>query len=153
MSIKALFSHKDIFTRGGFPIFNYLKFFLKKVVRTFIKTGRGGGQRPFINFIKKQTFWSRVWSLTSDGFPGGEAGHHRKARLARARDFPRQHGGQSLARAHPRTTWREKRLWGRFLFWRSSQWCFWLDLGHCFRTIFLWPARGFSHVKCFQGQT
>ena len=25
MSIKALFSHKDIFTRGGFPIFNYLK--------------------------------------------------------------------------------------------------------------------------------
>ena len=64
MSIKALFSHKDIFTRGGFPIFNYLKFFLKKVVRTFIKTGRGGGQRPFINFIKKQTFWSRVWSLS-----------------------------------------------------------------------------------------
>ena len=36
---------------------------LKKVVRTFIKTGRGGGQRPFINFIKKQTFWKRVWSL------------------------------------------------------------------------------------------
>ena len=65
MSIKALFSHKDIFTRGGFPIFNYLKFFLKKVVRTFIKTGRGGGQRPFINFIKKQTFWSRVMSLSS----------------------------------------------------------------------------------------
>ena len=23
------------------------------MVRTFIKTGRGGGQRPFINFIKK----------------------------------------------------------------------------------------------------
>ena len=64
MSIKALFSHKDIFTRGGFPIFNYLKFFLKKVVRTFIKTGRGGGQRPFINFIKKQTFWKRMWSLS-----------------------------------------------------------------------------------------
>ena len=48
MSIKALFSHKDIFTRGGFPIFNYLKdeknTVLKKVVRTFIKTGRGGSK-------------------------------------------------------------------------------------------------------------
>ena len=53
MSIKALFSHKDIFTRGGFPIFNYLKFFLKKVVRTFIKTGRGGGSKAIYKLYKK----------------------------------------------------------------------------------------------------
>ena len=53
MSIKALFSHKDIFTRGGFPIFNYLKFFLKKVVRTFIKTGRGGGPKAIYKLYKK----------------------------------------------------------------------------------------------------
>ena len=32
----------------------------EKSAHNFIKTGRGvGGQRPFINFIKKQTFWYR----------------------------------------------------------------------------------------------
>ena len=62
------FSHRRIFLQGGASHLKDEKnTVLKKVVRTFIKTGRGGGQRPFINFIKKQTFWKRVWSLTVKG--------------------------------------------------------------------------------------
>ena len=34
--------------------------------RNFIKQG-GGGQRPFINFIKKQEKWYGVGSLNGDG--------------------------------------------------------------------------------------
>ena len=71
MSIKALFSHKDIFTRGGFPIFNYLKFFLKKVVRTFIKTGRGGGAKAIYKLYKKQVFWYRRASLKDINYDDG----------------------------------------------------------------------------------
>ena len=53
MSIKALFSHKDIFTRGGFPIFNYLKFFFKKSGTNLYKNGAGGGSKAIYNIYKK----------------------------------------------------------------------------------------------------
>ena len=42
---------------------NFIKKSKKKSQRNFIKQG-GGGQRPFISFIKKQEKWSVVPSLS-----------------------------------------------------------------------------------------